>query len=81
MFIFVMCKCGNGVVHGTVGGRGIGGSKHRAISVRLCKMCPRSFSLLGIVLILLKYSQTVLIIITRYTKETLQQTEAYQVCS
>lgn len=81
MFIVAMCKSKDGVVHGTVGGSGIGGSKHRARSVRLCKMFPQSFSLLGIVLIPLKCSQTVLIFITRYANETLQQTEAYQVCS
>lgn len=81
MFIFTVCKSGDGVVHGTVGGRGVGGSKHRASSARLCKMCLQSFSLLGFVLIHLKCSQAVLIFITRYTKETLQQTEAYQVFS
>jgi len=43
MFIFAVCKSGDGVVHGTVGGRGIGGSKHRASSVRLCKLCPSPF--------------------------------------
>jgi hypothetical protein len=81
MFIFAICKSGEGVFHGTLGGRGIFGSKHRARSVRLCKMCTQSFSLFGIVLIPLKCSQAVLIFITRYTKETLQQTETYQVCS
>lgn len=71
MFIFAVCKSGDGVVHGTVGGHGIRGSKHRVSSVRLCKMCPQSFSFLGVVLISLECSQAVLIFITRYTKETL----------
>jgi hypothetical protein len=81
MFIFAMFKGVDRLVHGTLGGRAIGGSKHLARSVLLCKMCPQPFSLLGVVLIPLKCSQAVLSFITRYTKETLQQTEAYQVCN
>jgi hypothetical protein len=70
-----------GVVHGSVGGHGISGSNHLVRSVHMSKIRPQSISFLGTVLIPMEFSQENRIFMTRYTKETLQRTKAYQVYS